>query len=237
MDDERVPVYPTIASQFNDPGISWMFCNLVRLLREKFAPGSGPKFAKGQGSDPSSALGASGTSENTTELGADPIIPFLTGWPLPETPTEKEPTATILIPGNRVRYLAEIAEQGRDINADIQRQAKAASLAQNYYECLKDLEDPSLPAAFDAFPQDALLGSEPKSADLGADPFIILRQRYNSAMGDISKDGVKLLKDWPARKEGIRTAAKSPAPTTANRSRKSRSPRSACRATPTGASC
>ena len=33
--DEDVPVYPTIASQFNDPGISWMFANLCRLLREK----------------------------------------------------------------------------------------------------------------------------------------------------------------------------------------------------------
>ncbi|MGE8232174.1 MAG: cobalamin-dependent protein, partial [Stenotrophomonas sp.] len=35
MKDEDVPVYPTIASQFNDPGISWMFANLCRLLREK----------------------------------------------------------------------------------------------------------------------------------------------------------------------------------------------------------
>ena len=35
MDDDDVPVYPTIASQFNDPGISWMFVNLLRLLREK----------------------------------------------------------------------------------------------------------------------------------------------------------------------------------------------------------
>jgi methylmalonyl-CoA mutase len=33
--DEEVPVYPTIASQFNDPGISWMFVNLMRLLRER----------------------------------------------------------------------------------------------------------------------------------------------------------------------------------------------------------
>ena len=33
--DEDVPVYPTIASQFNDPGLNWMFANLCRLLREK----------------------------------------------------------------------------------------------------------------------------------------------------------------------------------------------------------
>ncbi|HTI96077.1 MAG TPA: cobalamin-dependent protein, partial [Rudaea sp.] len=35
LPDEQVPVYPTIASQFNDPGVTWMFANLCRLLREK----------------------------------------------------------------------------------------------------------------------------------------------------------------------------------------------------------
>src|SRR5690348_17544051 len=35
--DEDVPVYPTIASQFNDPGVTWMFTNLCRLMREKLA--------------------------------------------------------------------------------------------------------------------------------------------------------------------------------------------------------
>ena len=38
----------------------------------------------------------------------------------------KEPRATVLIPGARVRYLAEIAEQGRAINAGIDKQAEAA---------------------------------------------------------------------------------------------------------------
>jgi len=42
MEDEDVPVYPTIASQFNDPGLSLMFVNLLRLLREKMDTGSGP---------------------------------------------------------------------------------------------------------------------------------------------------------------------------------------------------
>ncbi len=35
LPDNEVPVYPTIASQFNDPGTSWMFENLCRLLRGK----------------------------------------------------------------------------------------------------------------------------------------------------------------------------------------------------------
>ncbi len=35
LKDDDVPVYPTIASQFNDPGVTWMFTNLCRLMREK----------------------------------------------------------------------------------------------------------------------------------------------------------------------------------------------------------
>ena len=35
LSDDQVPVYPTIASQFNDPGVTWMFAELCRLLREK----------------------------------------------------------------------------------------------------------------------------------------------------------------------------------------------------------
>ena len=112
LPDADVPVYPTIASQFNDPGVSWMFVNLLRLLREKLD------------------------------------LPAATWSPNIDT-AEKEPRATVLIPGKRIRYLAEISEQGRAINADIQRQAESASLAQNYYECLKDVADSDLPTAFE----------------------------------------------------------------------------------------
>ncbi len=159
MDDEDVPVYPTIASQFNDPGVSWMFVNLMRLLREKL------------------------------DLPEDQ-------WTTDIDTSVHTPKATILIPGNRTRYLAEIAEQGRDINQDIETQAQAASLAQNYYECLKDLSDPELPASFEMY------GSEHTGGD---GEFVLLRQRYNAAMQELSVDAVELLKEWPARKEGIRT--------------------------------
>ncbi|MGD8930130.1 MAG: cobalamin-dependent protein, partial [Lysobacterales bacterium] len=70
--DEEVPVYPTIASQFNDPGVTWMFVNLCRLVREKMG-----------------LADAEWTPDVDTTL--------------------KEPKATVLIPGNRTRYLAEIA--------------------------------------------------------------------------------------------------------------------------------
>ncbi|MCP4045779.1 MAG: methylmalonyl-CoA mutase, partial [Gammaproteobacteria bacterium] len=159
IQDDDVPVYPTIASQFNDPGVSWMFANLLRLLVEKL-----------------DLPEADWTTDIDTSV--------------------RTPRATVLIPGNRTRYLAEIAEQGRDIKNDIIRQSEAASLAQNYFECLKDLGDPELPAQFDLYP----------GADLASDnEYIVLRQRYNVALGELSAEATDHLKQWPARKEGLRT--------------------------------
>src|SRR5690606_35684895 len=117
--DEDVPVYPTIASQFNDPGITWMFANLCRLLREK--------------------------------LGVD--------WEPTVDTSLKEPRATVLIPGSRVRYLAEIAEQGRAINSRIETQAQIADRAQSLWQALQELDDEALPKPLDLYEADALLPS------------------------------------------------------------------------------
>src|SRR3546814_4794126 len=74
--DEDVPVYPTIASQFNDPGISWMFANLCRLLREKLGTGNGEHGIGGR-----------------------------CDWEPTVDTSLREPRATVLIPGPRIRYL------------------------------------------------------------------------------------------------------------------------------------
>ena len=63
VSDEDVPVYPTIASQFNDPGISWMFANLCRLLREK-VPGLATPSTVG------AATAATGTGEKVAAVAA-----------------------------------------------------------------------------------------------------------------------------------------------------------------------
>jgi len=114
LKDDDVPVYPTIASQFNDPGVTWMFTNLCRLLRDKLA------------------------------LPADHWTPDL-------DTSIKEPRATVLIPGNRVRYLAEIAENGRGINSDIERQAEAADRAQAFWQSLHEIGDARLPKQLDVY--------------------------------------------------------------------------------------
>src|SRR5574340_571032 len=126
LSDEQVPVYTTIASQFNDPGVTWMFVNLCRLLREKVLhPSPSGRGAGGEGA----------------RCDVNPQVDT----------TLKEPRATVLIPGARVRYLAEIAEQGRGINQDSDRQAEAAGRAQHYYEVLKELGDSHLPLPLDLY--------------------------------------------------------------------------------------
>ncbi|UXI66823.1 methylmalonyl-CoA mutase family protein [Tahibacter amnicola] len=163
LKDEDVPVYPTIASQFNDPGVSWMFVNLCRLLRDKL------------------------------KLSAETWTPAL-------DTSLREPRATVLIPGQRVRYLAEIAEQGRGINSDIELQADAASKAQSVYHALRELADPRLPRELDLYaPEDVAPGvreGEERSV-------ILLRQRYNEAVKSLSAEAVTLLREWPARYRSV----------------------------------
>ncbi|MEW9623580.1 methylmalonyl-CoA mutase family protein [Rhodanobacter geophilus] len=196
--DEDVPVYPTIASQFNDPGVTWMFANLCRLMRDKL------------------------------HLPAESWTPQL-------DTTLKEPRATVLIPGARVRYLAEIAEQGRGINASVAHQAEAASKAQHYYESLKELGDDKLPKPLELYHSEdlhpALLpspsgrGTEGEGTALAADPtqapnphpqplsrgergavdrtLLLLRQRYNAALKELTHESIHLLRDWPKLRESV----------------------------------
>jgi len=201
LKDEDVPVYPTIASQFNDPGVTWMFTNLCRLLREKLT-------AKVE------------HAIDTTHCDFKPNLDV----------SLKEPRATVLIPGARVRYLAEIAEQGRGINAEIEREAEFASKAQHYYESLKELADPKLPRPLERYDHDDLhvpansnnvipaqagiQSNTPREAhdlktkspdtgtrqedELSVDrSLLVLRQRYNAALRELSHEALHLLRDWP----------------------------------------
>ncbi|MEZ5462420.1 methylmalonyl-CoA mutase family protein [Dokdonella sp.] len=198
--DDEVPVYPTIASQFNDPGITWMFTNLCRLLREKLKVGS--------------------------EGGLD--------WKPDLDTSLKEPRATVLIPGARVRYLAEIAEQGRGINSAIEKQSEIADRAQSLWTALKELEDSELPKALDLYDSRFLLPSgegarrtdegtlssqTPGTPEPSSDAsrhllpkgegsvvdrsLLTLRQRYNDAIQSLSADSLRLLRGWPQRLKSI----------------------------------
>ena len=82
--DERIPVFPTVASQFADPGLTRLFVELcARLAAHAPAGASAESWQPGDRAARARAAAGGG-----------------------------------LIPERRARYLAEIAEQGRAINAD-----------------------------------------------------------------------------------------------------------------------
>ena len=110
----------------------------------------------------------------------------------------KEPRATVLIPGARVRYLAEIAEQGRGINGEIEKQSEIADRAQSLWTALSVLEDPDLPQALGLY-ADALLRTSNPGSQIPA----LLRQRYNDAIQALSSDSLRLLREWPQRLKSI----------------------------------
>jgi methylmalonyl-CoA mutase len=230
MKDEDVPVFPTIASQFNDPGVSWMFANLCRLLREKALHPS-PRGAEAEGSG---SPGAHPHAQHAREERGASRCDFH-----PHIDTSlKEPRATVLIPGARVRYLAEIAEQGRAINNAIESQADIASRAQHYYEVLRELDEQALPKPLDLYPAELVVPAKQEvqrsgsgdamdfrlagkaaeavastatatatatgsGARLPGPEVITLRQRYNDAVQSLSSENLKLLREWPARLKSI----------------------------------
>jgi methylmalonyl-CoA mutase len=150
---EQLPVYPTIASQFNDAGVNALFAALCARLHERW-----------------------GTVRSWQPEGLAPV---------------GIPARQAIIPGERVRYLAEIAESGRQANRGADAAARAASRAHGLYRALEALQDPRLPGPLDRYPQAALADRDESLARL--------RRSYNEALDAVGAEGVALLKDWPER--------------------------------------
>ncbi|AMN45904.1 methylmalonyl-CoA mutase [Steroidobacter denitrificans] len=171
--DAEVPVFPTIASRFNDPGVNHLFARICKALDEMAAAA-----AEGMQAGPA---------------GRNIWVPSIVG---PEEFSSREP----LIPGERIRYLAEIAANGRRAHADARSAAAAARTAYGLYTGLRALHDAALPAALERYPQAAL-------SDDGVDETRRqLRVAYNTALDSIGTQGVEELKRWPQRVKEITQA-------------------------------
>jgi methylmalonyl-CoA mutase len=109
-------------------------------------------------------------------------------------------TPPALIPGARVRYLAEIAEAARATAARIERQAQAATRAYGLRQALESLADPALPANFAHIDAAAL---EDASIDATRRQ---LRLAYNAALDAVGPDALAALAAWPARVAGATQA-------------------------------
>jgi len=155
LPDADLPVFPTIASRFNDPGVNRLFAALCASLAAK-------------------GIGAA-------------------TWPVSDPGPVELAQRDPLIPGARVRYLAEIAQSGRGARETTERQAAAAARAFGLYQSLRALEDAPLPAALDRYGEEAL--TDP-AADATRRQ---LRAGYNRALDEIGVEGLNELKAWPAR--------------------------------------
>ncbi len=152
--DAALPVFATIASRFNDPGVNALFAAICTALQRKQL---------------------NTTSWQVQDVGSTEV-------------TSREP----LIPGQRVRYLAEIAQHGRDVRARSGMQAEAARRAHGLYESLRTLSDPQLPQPLETYPDAALHGGDDATRTQ-------LRAAYNQALAQIGAEAVAQLKAWPAR--------------------------------------
>jgi isobutyryl-CoA mutase len=150
---EQLPVYPTIASQFNDAGVNALFQAICERLEAKWGG----------------------------------VMP----WTLEGLAPVGLPTRQAIIPGERVRYLADIAENGRRAQSSARECAEAASLAQGLFRALEALHDDRLPEPLDRYPEADLAAGEENLKSL--------RRRYNEAIDSIGAEGIGLLKSWPQR--------------------------------------
>ena len=150
---EQLPVYPTIASQFNDAGVNTLFAALCERLHEQW-----------------------GRLRPWRPEGLEPI-----GLP------RRQP----IIPGERVRYLAEIAAGGRNAQERALASAQAASLAHGLHRALIALGDPALAGPLDRYPDARLKDGDAAVARL--------RREYNAALDAVGVEGIGLLKSWPER--------------------------------------
>jgi len=148
--DDLVPVFPTIASRFNDPGVNHLFKALCGRLK----------------------------------------------WPVGDVGPTAFTSHAALIPADRVRYLAEIADGGRQARARVGQQAEAARRAHAHYASLQALCDPQLPAPLDRYPE-AALAAEGDASLRG------LRTAYNAALDAVGAPGIGELKAWPARTRAV----------------------------------
>jgi methylmalonyl-CoA mutase len=142
--EDQIPVYPTVASQFADPGVTQLFLDLCGRI---------------------AAHAPAGASAERWQPGIESVEPEQAGGGL--------------IPGRRVRYLAEIAEQGRAINADVETKAQLAARAQHYLEASR-----------------ALGGDDQRAAGR-------LHELHQRALIELGSEARGLLEDWEARIEAI----------------------------------
>jgi methylmalonyl-CoA mutase len=111
---------------------------------------------------------------------------------------ESVPDTEVLIPQKRARYLAEIADTGREEHSWIESQSEHARKAQNYFEILGELDAEHRPPMLEPYTSEQLSTTDSSVA--------MLRERYNAILDDLDKQCIVELKAWPERYKSVRDA-------------------------------
>lgn len=133
---DEMPVFGTIASQFNDPGTNTMYKHLIEILNNK--------------------VQANLNSEIKLPLG--------------------EAEKVYIIPPNRVRYLSEIAENNRNYDKEVIKQADIASKAYALSQTMALIDNPESKA--------------------------ILEAAYKKTWDDLTGENKRILEDWDSKMHG-----------------------------------
>ncbi|RYU87249.1 DUF559 domain-containing protein [Mucilaginibacter terrigena] len=158
--DDDLPVYGTMASQFNDPGMNTLFTALMKTVREK------------TGID---LIGA-GSGVRGAEQGESEKI--------------------YIIPPDRIRYLAEIAESSVAYTDWVNEQCKIAQQMYNVrgVMSLTGLSEGSLSPALS---EGEGAGKKVSPLTSGGDLEGALQDIYNHLEDHLHADCKRLLKEWP----------------------------------------
>lgn len=143
-DDESIPVYGTMASQFNDPGMNHLFTALMHKIKEKTG------------------------------------IDFKAQMELIGGESEK----IYIIPPDRVRYLAEIAESSQTYNEWVEKQT---TIARKLYQ---------LQGVIDLSTEEKLSKDVPSGETLAT----TLKEVYQHLEEQLDGECKRLLREWPETK-------------------------------------
>ncbi len=160
--DEELPIFGTMASQFNDEGTNILFGHIVQKITEK----TGVSFTK------------------ETLQGFENLARF---------DKSDKSTFKFIIPPDRVRYLAEIAENSDNYGVFVEKQTALARKAYNLYGVLTDLARFSKP--YKVLPE--------KIENLENEDHTIqfLAQEYEKTVSQIDYECRQKLQNWTQTKE------------------------------------
>ncbi|HJV90831.1 MAG TPA: methylmalonyl-CoA mutase family protein, partial [Holophagaceae bacterium] len=105
-----------------------------------------------------------------------------------------EPKRAAIIPSDRTRYLAEIADSVQGYKAWARRQAESAEIAYALWTSLKTLGD--------KVPPQGAFYDQVHLVEGGDAAILVLRQRYQEHLGELHHEARKQIAEWPEVKRG-----------------------------------